>query len=357
MPDYHSAQWIENSSMSASSSQQIKRIYGFDLLRIVTVLAILYFHTWQFSFFEDIITLPIEISSYHNLTDWVGPIFKYGGLFVVALSFFLIGLKVKSHHISRFIILIVGVIGIQILSSENPEDPSSWNWDVYSYLVFSYVVVMLLTKNFYVRLSLIVVSIVLLSIPYEVYGPFLRIPEAVQFTGWNIMPWLALPVLYHSLGLLWREKVPGTFLKLHLLEWPVYLGLIGILLFISPDAGAFPAGPGFESFIFKQKPLLFWFHFSVFTFLMRLSLDPRFNSLLDKIKPVGWISSLRWNQRLGFCYLFQFVFLPLGPMLMTFWGDHPRLFDWLWLFVFIAVEATARVVLNSKVLFKRIGVL
>ncbi|MBS1969156.1 MAG: hypothetical protein JSU04_02550 [Bdellovibrionales bacterium] len=343
--------------MQASSVQLIKRIYGFDLLRIATVLAILYFHVWQFSFFEDVITLPPEISGYHNLTDWVGPVFKYGGLFIVALSFFLIGFKAKSHHISRFFILIIGVIGLQILSAEDPADPSTWNWDVYSYLVFSYIFVMLVTKNLYVRLSLMIASIAVLSIPYEVYAPLLKIPDSVQFTGWNILPWLGLPVLFHSLGLLWREKVPGTFLKLQIYEWPIWIALIATFYFLSPDAGAFPAGPGFEAFVFKQKPLLFWLHMSAFTFLMRLSLDPRVNQLLSQAKPVEWVSSLRWNQRLGFCYLLQFVFLPLGPMMMSFWGEHPRAFDWLWLFIFIAVELVARVVLNSKVLFKRIGLM
>lgn len=343
--------------MSATSSSKLQRIFGFDLLRIATVMAILYFHVWQFSFFEDVITLPAEISSYHNLTDWVGPVFKYGGLFIVALSFFLIGFKAKSHHISRFFILIIGIIGLQILSAEDPGDPSSWNWDVYSYLVFSYIVVMLTTKNLFARAGLIGLSVITLSIPYEVYAAFLRIPEAVQFTGWNILPWLAVPVLYHSLGIIWREKVPEIFLKMPWWEAISWATLIGILFAVSPDAGVFPAGPGFEALVFKQKPLLFWFHFSVFTFLMRLSVEPRLNTVLAKLRPVEWISSLRWNQRLGFCYLLQFVFLPLGPQMMTFWGEHPRVFDWLWLFIFVAVEFIARIVLNSKVLFKRIGLL
>lgn len=343
--------------MSVSSAHPIKRIYGFDLLRIATVLAILYFHVWQFSFFEDVITLPAEISGYHNLTNWVGPVFKYGGLFIVALSFFLIGFKAKSHHISRFIVLIVGIIGLQILSAEDPADPGSWNWDVYSYLVFSYIVVMLTTKKSAVRRGLIALSVFVLSIPYELYAPLLKIPEAVQFTGWNILPWLSVPLLYHSLGIVWREKVPGTFVKMPWWEAVSWFVAIGILFFASPDAGVFPAGPGFEAFVFKQKPLLFWFHFSVFTFLMRVSVEPRFNALLSKFKPVEWISSLRWNQRLGLCYLLQFVLLPLGPLMMTFWGEHPRAFDWLWLFIFVAVECIARIVLNSKVLFKRIGLL
>lgn len=343
--------------MLVSSPQQKNRIFGFDLLRIATVLAILYFHVWQFSFYEDVITLPSEISSYHHLTDWVGPVFKYGGLFIVGLSFFLIGFKAKSHHISRFFILVIGIIGLQILSSEDPADPSSWNWDVYSYLVFSYIVVMLTTMNLRVRAGLMILSVVTLSIPYEIYEPFLKIPDAVQFTGWNVFPWLAVPVLFHSAGLFWRVKVPGTFLAMPWWEVVIWFVLIAVLFVLSPDAGVFPAGPGFEAFVFKQKPLLFWFHFSTFIFLMRLSLEPRFNAVLGKIRPVQWISSLRWNQRLGFCYLLQFVFLPLGPQMMTFWGEHPRAFDWLWLFIFLAVEIIARMVLNSKVLFKRMGLL
>lgn len=343
--------------MSVTSPQKVQRIYGFDLLRIATVMAILYFHVWQYSFYQDVISLPPEISNYHNLTDWVGVIFKYGGLFIVALSFFLIGFKAKSHHISRFIILLVGLIGIQILSSDNPADPSTWDWDVYSYLVLSYIVVMVIPKNLHLRLGLIALSLILLAIPYEVYAPLLKIPEATQFTGWNILPWLALPILYHSIGIIWREKIPGAFFKLKNWEWPVWLAAIAIFFVAAPDYGSFPAGPGFEAYVFKQKPLMFWLHFSTFTFLMRLSLDPRVNGLLGKIKPIEWISSLRWNQRLGFCYLLQFAFLPAGLRFMDFWGDHPWAFDWLWLFIFIGVELIARMVLNSKVLLKKLGLL
>jgi hypothetical protein len=344
--------------MSASKDlQAVPRIYGFDLIRIVTVMTILMFHVWQFSFYQDQISLPPEISNYHLLVDVVGVFFKYSGLFIVALSFFLIGFKAKSHHISRVFILVVGIIGLQILSSDNPADPESWNWDVYSYLVFSYFVVMLIPKKRSLRLGLVVLSIVILSIPYEVYGPFLKIPEAVQFTGWNTVPWLALPVLFHSLGFIWREKVPEAFLKLHPLEGLVWVGLMVAFLVLSPDYGPAPAGPGFEGYIFKQKPMMFWQHFTIFTFLLRLSLDPRINNLLKKLKPMEWISSLRWNQRLGFCYLLQFAFLPLGPRLMPFWGDHPRLFDWLWFFIFVAVEAVARVVLDRKALFKKLKII
>jgi len=340
--------------MSVSSAEKSTRIFGFDILRIATLLAILYFHVWQFTFNEDIITLPAEISSYHNLTDWVGPVFKYGGLFIVALSFFLIGLKEKSRHLNRIYLLIVGIVGLQILSAEDPADPNTWNWDVFSYLVFSYFVVVLTTKKLPVRYGLIALSLIVLSIPYEIYESLLKIPETVQYTGWNILPWLALPVLYHSLGVVWREKVPGTVAKVPWWESLIWISLITTLYLVSPDAGSFPAGPGFEAYVFKPKPLLFGFHFSVFSFLMRLSLDPRVNGFLGQLAPIQWLSSLRWNQRFGLCYLLQFAFLPLGSLLMNFWATYPRAFEWLWLFIFIVVELIARVVLKRKGLFKLI---
>ncbi|WP_413289564.1 hypothetical protein [Bdellovibrio sp. HCB337] len=341
-------------SSSSTSPVLVPRIYGFDLLRIVTVWAILYFHVWQFSFFQDQITLPPEISSYHLLVDFVGVLFKYGGLLIVALSFFLIGFKAKSYHIQRFVILIVGVIGLQILSSESPMDPQSWEWDVYSYLVFSYIFVAVLSQNKLLRQALVFLSLILLSIPFELYGSRVYPSDgALQFAGWNLLPWLALPVLFHSLGILWREKKPDAFIPLAKWEWPVWAGFILIFLVVTPDYGVFPAGPGFEAYVFQQKPLMFWKHFSIFMFLMRLSLDPRVNGFLGKIKIMEWISNLKWNRRLGFCYLLQFVFMPLGPLLMEFWGNYPRLFEWLWLFIFVAVELFARAVLNSPWFFKK----
>ncbi len=323
-------------------TEKSSRIYGFDILRIATVMAILYFHVWQFTFFQDVISLPSEISNYHNLTGWVGDLFKYGGLFIVALSFFLIGLKDKPQHKMRFFVLIAGLVTLQISTSDNPADPTTWDWDVYSYLLFSYVLVLALPKKAMVRWPLVVASFAFLCIPYDQYEALLKIPDTVQFSGWNLMPWLALPVLFHSAGVLWSEKNPGSFTSILKWEWPLWVALIALLFVITPDYGPFPAGPGFEAYVFKLKPLMFWKHFIAFMFLMRLSLDPAINRVLAKIKGMDWFSNLAWNKHLGVCYFMHLAFLPMGQHLMEFWGNYPGTFDWLWLFIFVAVEFIVR---------------
>lgn len=319
-----------------------QRIYGFDLLRIATVMAILYFHVWQYSFFQDVISIPAEISNYHNLTGWVGDIFKYGGLFIVALSFFLIGLKEKSHHMMRFFVLIAGLSALQISTADNPMDPTTWDWDVYSYLVLSYIVVLLIPRKPVIRWPLVAVSVALLSVPYEQYGALLKIPEAVQFTGWNIVPWIALPILFHSAAVLWSQKFSDFVQDIRKWEWPVWFVLIVLFLIITPDYGPFPAGPGFESYVFKQKPLMFWKHFIVFMFFMRLSLTPLVNGTLAKLQGIKQFSNMAWNKHLGVCYFMHLAFIPMGIHMMDFWAQHPRAFDWFWLFIFISVEVIVR---------------
>ncbi|WP_413292034.1 hypothetical protein ACLSU7_11495 [Bdellovibrio sp. HCB185ZH] len=333
-------------------SEKSTRIYGFDILRIATVMAILYFHVWQYTFFQDVISLPPEISNYHNLTGWVGDVFKYGGLFIVALSFFLIGLKARSQHKMRFFVLIAGLIGLQVSTADNPMDPTTWDWDVYSYLVLSYILVLALPRKAILRWPFVAASIALLCIPYEQYAPLLNIPEAIQFSGWNLMPWLALPVLFHSAGVLWSQKTPGFFQAMHKWEWPVWVALIALLFVITPDYGPFPAGPGFEGYVFKQKPLMFWKHFIVFAFLMRLSLDPVINSALARIKGMSQFSNLAWNKHLGVSYFMHLALLPMGQHLMEFWGHFPGTFDWLWLFIFISVEIIVRAMFAMRLTVK-----
>ncbi|WP_413585931.1 hypothetical protein [Bdellovibrio sp. HCB274] len=328
------------------------RIYGFDLLRIATMMAILYFHVWQFSFFQDVISLPPEISNYHNLTGWVGDTFKYGGLFIVALSFFLIGLKTRAKQSMRFFVLIFGLITLSISTATEPMNPSTWDWDVYSYLIFSLLLVISLPRNAVLRWALILASLVLLSVPFANYESFLKIQDSVQFTGWNLMPWLALPVLFHSIAVIWSQRFSVTVQKRKNWEWAAWIGTIVLLFVVTPDYGPFPAGPGFEAYVFKQKPLMFWKHFAVFMFLMRLSLDPRINAAIGKVKGMQWFSNLAWNKHFGVAYFMHLAFLPMGLHYMDFWGHYPRAFEWLWLFIFVAVEVIVRSIYVLQSAFK-----
>ncbi|MEK2689515.1 hypothetical protein [Bdellovibrio sp. GT3] len=328
------------------------RIYGFDLLRIATMMAILYFHVWQFTFYQDVISLPPEISNYHNLTGWVGDTFKYGGLFIVALSFFLIGLKVRAKQSMRFFVLIFGLITLSVSNAPAPMDPSTWDWDVYSYLIFALLLVLALPRNLILRTALSMASILILSIPFEWYEGMLQIKDAVQFSGWNLMPWLAVPVLFHSLAVIWSQKFKDNVKAVKNWEWAVWISAIVLLFVITPDYGPFPAGPGFEAYVFKQKPLMFWKHFVVFLFLMRVSLDPRINSALGNIKGMSWFSNLAWNKHFGVAYFMHLAFLPMGLHFMDFWGHYPRAFEWLWLFIFVAVEVVVRSIYALQIAFK-----
>jgi hypothetical protein len=231
---------------------------------------------------------------------------------------------------------------LQISTSDNPADPTTWGWDVYSYLLLSYIAVLVLPKKSFVRWPLAVASAAVLCIPYEQYAAFLKIPDAVQFSGWNLMPWLGLPILFHSAGVLWSQKNPDFFKAMRKWEWPVWITLIALICAITPDYGPFPAGPGFEAYVFKIKPLMFWKHFLVFSFLMRLSLDPMINATLAKMKGMNWLSNLAWNKHLGVAYFMHLAFLPMGQHLMEFWGNYPGTFDWLWLFIFVSVELIVR---------------
>ncbi|WP_413583106.1 hypothetical protein [Bdellovibrio sp. HCB288] len=328
------------------------RIYGFDLLRIATMTAILYFHVWQFTFYQDVISLPPEISNYHNLTGWVGDTFKYGGLFIVALSFFLIGLKARAKQSMRFFVLIFGLITLSVANAPAPMDPSTWDWDVYSYLIFALLLVLALPRNLVLRTALSIASILILSVPFELYEGMLQIKDAVQFSGWNLMPWLAVPVLFHSIAVIWSQKFKDSFKAVKKWEWAAWISAIVLLFVIAPDYGPFPAGPGFEAYVFKQKPLMFWKHFVVFLFLMRVSLDPRINSALGKIKGMNLVSNLAWNKHFGVAYFMHLAFLPMGLHFMDFWGHYPRAFEWLWLFIFVAVEVVVRSIYALQIAFK-----
>lgn len=358
-------------------SEKSTVISGWDWIRLFTVLSIAFFHAWQLIFYKDITTFTKQQPIYYFLADGLKHIGIYSGVMILAQSFLMFGFndtKMFSEPLTsfsiraRWVLLVLGVLILQILTVSDPVNPSTWTWDIYSFLILAFLLCRLLRKaKPLLRRILIGISIVPLLLPdsfwldsFIGYFPnssfnlFLIGHGNGEFFGWNLLPWIFVPVVFYlsgiELGAKFRKS--ETSFNLWLLEmvaWPICF----LLLFMRYQSyDPVPVGPSFDAFIFHHKPLLFWQHFSVFIFLLRLSVITKVNLFLKQAPLIGaltkQISKLAWCRHFGWTYLIQLtIYLSVGMDVYN-WNSHPRQFDYLWLVVLLTAEVCVRIAFSLR---------
>jgi hypothetical protein len=333
------------------------RIFLLDIVRITAAAVILFFHFWQFTYYKDIIHFSNDESIQFLLVEFFSFFGPYFGLLIVAISFFLMGIIESQKGLFRLFVLFIGVVILQVIYAEDPTNPMTWSWDVYSFLIGSLIWIWILPEFKVIRIPTILLSLIALAMPWSFYqnwaasfdpeiASFLFGVGEMKFSGWSFLPWIAVPSLFHSLGVLLRERWQNQSSNLEISWFELFIWFIFFLAIFSQYNSYYPmpVGPGFASFVFQNKPDLLWSHFAVFSFLMRLAIDPRFNNWLAQKKWVQWISSTMWARRFGLTYLMQFYFIPFGWTNEYFWNQHPRLFDLLWIGALIGCELLARLI-------------
>ncbi len=318
-----------------------KRILGFDILRIVSMVAILSFHSNETVFYTDI--PPVKDGFFFPLLYVIAPMIGFSGFTVAALSSFLYAIREPAARVwYRLFALLTG--GIAVLAWLAGEDRQAFvfEWDIYSYLLVTLAAIFAVRKSPMAIRTLGVVGFLLLLIPVWDLWPVsvsenrLWIQALVGDCrikgggGWPVLPWSGLMWMFYAVG---REWVLNTPLR-ERLQRKVGRGEILITVTVLaasiPFVGAFlvtPWGPGFGCFVFRQSPLIFWGHFIWVLLLMRISLVAGVNEWLAQKRWARWISSLEWSRHFGRCYLLHLLFLGLGSGFASAYLEHPWLFD------------------------------
>lgn len=329
-----------------------KRFVGLDVLRIVLILPTIMLHVWNIIFSESHVSFSPEQSLYPFYENTLGRLFGYSGVFIFSLSFFLYGLRRHSlfkfkplHEYIKLALLIGAMVSTQFNDSMNIQDSDFFIWDIFSFVLLSYLVISLLDLiKQQVFLKVIFVSgFLLFLLPISFYAQsldgvfppslapiFIATQTSFGHNGWFLLPWLGLPLIFYPLGRLFQSF---DFDKKTSLKYGVPLFLIGGLLwFFTPEKIPPALGSLFYQYIFWQSPG---------AILARLTL---FISLLLMLSSGSWskkwnlFSWLQWNRNFWLCYIVHFGVIDLLSDHKEFFAQNLFYLDWLWLAVFLGVE-------------------
>jgi len=337
-----------------------RRFYALDIFRSCCILVVTFYHVWETSFGQTKMLFGPSQSFFGLLTTFFLDYWGYSGIILAFLSFFLIGYSRKRLNWQRFLLITVGFIGMLAHSQVDVSDSSTWEWNLYGYLLLSIVVVQFIPTNKFILSLLSITSLALLAVPVEYWqtlkGNFTELIAQIligdldvnETIGWGVLPWLSVPVLGFSIGRLLRQLPQSSSafkgLKFELHFW---LLLASVLIFVFPFNNEISiTSTGFYFYVFSGTPWFFWSRFLVILIWLRLSWLDSVNEFLGRFVFVRWLSGLSWNRHFGLCYFIEFAFLPLAIKWQDNFIESPRLMDLFWIFVLVATELSTRAIVS-----------
>lgn len=298
-------------------------LYGLDIIRLIATINIINYHAYEALFYEDI--LPYEI----GFVSIINRSFSISVFIIITLLSFLYGFKpLSKNRWKKLVVLLpLGCFVLLITQGDEPFTDLYMDWDIFGFLIVS-----ILSLYFLKKLKLIMpaalIGFILLCIPiwewFPLEGSYLKnifIGNCIEGKPGNtfpLFPWIGLIWFGYGLGV-WTKNKGLNYLS----KWKNKEIIIWLLLFVIayPQWGAYyhtPVGPGFFCFMLRQSPLIFWSHFIVILFFIRLALISNINTYLSQWKAYNRIRSLAWTRFFGVCYITHFIFIGLYQKLTTY---------------------------------------
>ncbi len=302
---------------SSPSDSDTKYWYGLDIIRFIVTPPIVYFHAYEMLFYEDII--PFKTGIFVSISRFL----IISVFIIISLISFLYGLKkVSNKRRKKLIILLpLGFIVLLFTQGDEPFKDLYTDWDIFCFLAVSILSLYGLEKFKKLITPAAVIGFILLCVPLWEWFPsedsYLKnilvgnCAANAPGNAFPIFPWIGLIWFCYGLGV-WTRKGSINYLS----KWTKVESFIWLALFIVafPQWGAYysaPLGPGFFCFMLRQTPFIFWSHFIVILFLMRLSLVSTVNNFLAQLKICHWLRQLMWMRLFGICYVTHFIFIGL----------------------------------------------
>lgn len=310
------------------------------------------FHIVELFYYRDEFTYDFVGADLMNwLVTFYNALLPFSGLVIVATSFFLIGYqRERKPSKLRMAVIIVGVLVLGFTQNENPFDITSWEWDVYQYHFFTYLAVLALPLRgklpwIYIGLCALILAFPPATFTMETGLPrFLQSmlfghPGTADYSGWNLSPWLALPVMFFSLGAIIRRDnlYERGLLKLRNWEYPLLIALF-VVSYLRVPSSEIPFGKSFPNYTFNQPPEVLWCGLLRFLVILRLYLDPRVNNWIANNRFTAYVSKMQWARRFGICYLASMAFMVAGLPSKNWFLAHPYVFEFFWLSIFFGTD-------------------
>jgi hypothetical protein len=309
-----------------------KRYHLLDILRLLSIFAIVFFHCSEFIFYND--NIPVSNPSItYLITSFYARLIPFSGQSIIFLSFFLWGIT-KKKLIFRLYYIAVFLCGHLIINysfSETIKD--SLNWDIYPFLFASFLTVIQISKvTLKTNKVLLFISLLALFIPthyfhfpikYDLLADVIYGACHKGLSGaWPLLPWIALPIFSYTLGrfLFSYKKNLFTMAKIESIVW-VFLLFISFssIYFIYPwSIFDVPIGANFYCFMLNLHPTNFWSYFIPFLYLIRVSFLGTVNQYLTNCRFAIFVSSMYWNTHFALTYVCQIAVL----FIFSYFSDY-----------------------------------
>lgn len=298
----------------------MKRLVLVDIFKILIGFFLVFFHTGN-KLLNNPEVAPSDYFLYPEMHLLSHHFFYYSGLYIVAISFFLLGFFEKKIKFKLFIILFIGQFFAQASSVDDPQSISDYfDWGVFSFLLIAVLFIYFVEKlKWKYRQILLVLPTMLVFIPQYIYSSAFdslhdRILRQMLFgdyedgvtTGWYLFPWIFYPTLFYFLGKFFL-KMDYKFKKINLLDF-VLVGMLILAIYIEVNLNLdYKVSPRFFNKNIFSLELFQILPTVVFPlFILRLSLLDIFNR---KIKFLEWKIINGWSHSFWVTYWFHLLFI------------------------------------------------
>lgn len=332
------------------------RFYALDVLKLIWLVTILHFHSYETFFYNDDFIMGAGESLLWVLHYPIRAL-SFSGFAIVTLTSFLLG---WVHLTAKKWMSLMGILGLGalLLAWLNGDQNHTFylQWDIYYFHFASFGIIALLQTQKKWLYALSVAFLPLLFIPVWNWDYLLNntgwIKDAVLgdctkdgHGSWPLLPWLAMPLAMYSLADViksdpsYKQRL-FSFDKKELWVWSILL--IAALPWL--DGYFFtPIGPQFGCYMHRQPPLSFWSHWIWVLFLIRMGFLNTVNDYLKSKKWVQFISSLEWSKNMGLAYALHFLFLNIGYRWIDVFREHQFLVDIFNISMLVGVELACRI--------------
>lgn len=301
-----------------------------NLIKMFIILPGIVYHVIEYLNFPEHLVVDHWFA---NLLITYSRFFYYTAFVATLAVFFPFGLDLskKIFNLKRSIIAFTGLAFLSYVyyDTEGPFFGSEWTF--YHFIVSSFVIlhfVLPLLKNRFFNLSLLIVSFLLLWIPFWSFDySFLPYGLKTALIGdckntdygeWPLLPWFFLCTLATSFCVLlknnsWFRNIS----KIEIMGWLIPIFGLGI-----PFWGEYfnqPTDTHFSCGVFARPQWVFYAHILPYLFLIRLNYVSAIREKLLKNNFFITLRKISWINNFGTCYLLSL--LTIGILSLVYDGD------------------------------------
>ncbi len=333
------------------------RLAGLDLIRLILIIPTIILHVWNMLIGDPHPTAGLT-SNYVFYEKYLGNTLGFAGVFIFALSFYLEGIRKSApftldiRSLTKIFFLVAAMISSQTSLSEENATEFYFIWDIFSFVLLSYLLIFPLSKieNPRTLWKFGAIGIVLFLVPFHFYQGILEgiLPSSLQSTfiatrsefgpnGWFLLPWIGLPLFFYVLGRSYNNP--------NIRRLPVLLLFVGVPLLFYPG-NPIVLGKEFYGYVFWQPSLFVFSRILVFASLLLLA------SQITENKALKLLSYLQWNRNFWICYILHIGVIDIMSE-NKFYSD-PNNLNWAWLYVFLLVEAITQLFMLALKIYAKL---